>query len=70
VHNTHFLFVQLTPPSYIANLLLLQLAATLLAPAVTDADLDRKEQVHSTALIPQMRNDLGAPPLFDKRPLG
>ena len=52
-----------------ANLLLLQFTTTFLAPAVTDPNQDPKDEIDPTLLAPERGNDLGAAPLFHKRPL-
>jgi hypothetical protein len=44
--RTHFRFVELELPPSAATRLLLKLAKALLAPALTDADQDGKDQLH------------------------
>ena len=64
------MFVQLSTLTQAANLLLLKFTKTLLAPALTDPDQDRKDEFHHTALVPEMGDNLRPSPFFLKGPLG
>src|SRR5919108_6232712 len=61
---SHGLFIQMMLASPAANLRLLKGAKAFLSPAVTDPNQHGVDQFHHPPLIPEMRNELGSPPLF------
>ena len=50
------------------HVMLLELTELFLAPALTHADEYGKDQLHSTGLVPEMRNDFGPTPFLCKGP--
>src|SRR5215510_9631086 len=66
VWHPHFMVVEFAPLPQAADLLLFKLTKALLAPALTDPQPDRKDQLHHAAFVPQVGNNLGAAALLLK----